>query len=215
MKNLLSLLLFLLVSLIGKAQTFDEWFRQKKTQKEYLLQQIAAFQVYQEYVQKGYGIAKEGLTAISDSKKGDFHLHQDFFGSLKEVNLNIKEYTKVADIVMLQREILKLYNHVSSFVKTKGLFDAKDVDYCLKVLQNILDDASAIVVDVTAVVTPNVMELKDNERLSRIDALYTRMQEAYTFAQHFKSELKLLLLQRMQDAGDVQASRLLLNIKTN
>jgi len=29
-----------------QAQTFAEWFQQKKTQKKYLLQQIAALQVY-------------------------------------------------------------------------------------------------------------------------------------------------------------------------
>ena len=61
-----------------EAQTFSEWFRQKKTQKKYLLQQIAALQVYIGYAQKGYRIAKEGLTTIGGFTKGEFDLHSDF-----------------------------------------------------------------------------------------------------------------------------------------
>lgn len=39
------------------AQTWDEWFNQKSTQKKYLLQQIAAFEAYLSYAKKGYDIA--------------------------------------------------------------------------------------------------------------------------------------------------------------
>ena len=43
------------------AQTLAEWVSQKVTQKKYLLQQIAALQVYSGYLSKGYSIAKDGL----------------------------------------------------------------------------------------------------------------------------------------------------------
>ena len=46
------------------AQTWAEWFRQKATQKKYLLQQIAALHVYSGYLSKGYSIAKDGLNTI-------------------------------------------------------------------------------------------------------------------------------------------------------
>lgn len=59
----------------SKVQTFHEWFRQKKTQKKYLIQQIAALKVYLGYVQKGYSIAQKGLTTVSNIKKGNFDLH--------------------------------------------------------------------------------------------------------------------------------------------
>ena len=52
-------MLFAIISTGTRAQTFAEWFRQSATQKKYLLQQIAALQVYIGYVQKGYSIAKE------------------------------------------------------------------------------------------------------------------------------------------------------------
>src|SRR5260221_4860823 len=103
-------MIFIILSLFvciqaGHAQTYDEWFRQKKTQKKYLLQQIAALQVYIDYAKKGYDIASKGLNTIRDIKNGDFNLHRDFFGSLKQVNPKIKKYAKVADIIAYQVSI--------------------------------------------------------------------------------------------------------------
>src|SRR4051794_17419012 len=91
------------------AQTYDEWFRQKKTQLRYLTQQIAAYQVYEGYLHKGYNIAKHGLNAISNLKNGEFNLHQAFFSSLSKINPSIQHYSRIADIIVLQAEILKQY----------------------------------------------------------------------------------------------------------
>ncbi|MCH5688762.1 conjugal transfer protein TraI [Niabella sp. W65] len=51
-KILLFLLLVVSAGSNLQAQTFAEWFQQKKTQKKYLLQQIAALQVYIGYAKK-------------------------------------------------------------------------------------------------------------------------------------------------------------------
>jgi hypothetical protein len=207
MRNLLFLFFFVLTGRMGQAQTFDEWFRQNETQRKYLIEQIAAFKVYLGYVQKGYAIAQKGLTAISDIKKGDFDLHRDFFGALKEINPKISRYAKVADIVSFQLKILELYRDLSRQIKTMDLLDALEADYILSVFQNLLNDCSAIIIELTVVITPGELEMKDDERLFRIDALYTRMQEAYTFAQGFGTETKLLALQRIRDSNDIQISR--------
>src|SRR3954469_16187075 len=87
----------LLLAFAGQSQgqTFSEWFRQKKTQKKYLIEQIAALQVYTGYLEKGYSIVIEGLSQISNIKHSDFDLHADYFSSLKYINPSIKNY-KVA-----------------------------------------------------------------------------------------------------------------------
>ena len=64
------------------SQTLAEWTQQKKTQIEYLLDQIAANKVLIDYVEKGYEISKIGLTTIQNIKLGDFNLHRDLFRSL-------------------------------------------------------------------------------------------------------------------------------------
>ena len=63
-KMTLLLILFISFGQLLQAQTFAEWFQQKKTQKKYLVKKIAALQVYIEFAEKGYKIAKEGLNTI-------------------------------------------------------------------------------------------------------------------------------------------------------
>ncbi|ULT42931.1 conjugal transfer protein TraI [Niabella defluvii] len=70
-KILLFLLLVVSAGSNLQAQTFAEWFQQKKTQKKYLLQQIAALQVYIGYAKKGYNIAKDGLNTIGGFTRGE------------------------------------------------------------------------------------------------------------------------------------------------
>lgn len=213
MKKVLFVVCFVLAGMFSQGQTLEEWFEQKKTQKKYLLQQIAAFRVYLSYVQKGYAIAKEGLTAISDIKKGDFALHQDYFSTLNAVGPKVGSYAKVAAVMALQQKIVNVYKAISKQVRAKEAFTAKEADYILAVLQNLLDDCNAAVVELTTVITPNELQMKDDERLMRIDEIFRRMQENYTFLRAFASETKLLAAQRKQEEADIHSSRVLNDIK--
>ena len=89
MKKIVAIALLLSFATSGSAQTFAEWFNQKATQRKYLIQQIAALQVYIGYVSKGYSIAKNGLNTIRDIKRGDFNLHNSYLTSLVTVNPKI------------------------------------------------------------------------------------------------------------------------------
>ena len=55
----------------------------KKTQKKYLLQQIAALKVYISYAKKGYNIVSSGINTIRDIKKGELNLHNNFYNRSK------------------------------------------------------------------------------------------------------------------------------------
>ena len=70
MKKCFLCIVLLITTILCNAQGLSEWFNQKATQKKYLLQQIAALQVYIGYLQKGYSIAKTGLTTIGNIKNG-------------------------------------------------------------------------------------------------------------------------------------------------
>ena len=87
------------------AQNWNEWFRQKRTQIRYLVNQLAALQVYIELGQEGYAIYRDGLQLVGDIKNGDFNLHKDYLGSLMLVNPAIKRYKKVAEIIAFQVRI--------------------------------------------------------------------------------------------------------------
>src|SRR5574338_1013975 len=145
MKKML-LFLLILVSMADrlKAQTLAEWFQQKKTQKKYLLQQIAALQIYIGYAQKGYNIAKEGLTTIGGFTRGEFNLHTDYFNSLKSVNPEIKRYAMVADIVALQLKIVQNYNRTYRRLNGSDALSDDELAYVRRVFSRLLDDCDKI-----------------------------------------------------------------------
>jgi hypothetical protein len=90
MRKIAIIILMAVLCASAYSQTLAEWTQQKKTQIEYLLDQIAANKVFIDYAQKGYAIAKLGLNTIEDIKSGDFNLHRDLFHSLEIVNPSIK-----------------------------------------------------------------------------------------------------------------------------
>jgi len=212
-KMLLFLLIF--VSMAGslKAQTLAEWFQQKKTQKKYLLQQIAALQIYIGYVQKGYQIAKEGLTTIGGFTRGEFNLHADYFNSLKVANPEIKHYTKVAEIIGLQVKIVQNYNSTYRKLKSIDVFSNNELNYIRSTFSNLLDDCEKTLDELITVTTDGKLEMKDDERIARIDKLYLDMQDKFTFCNSFSNDAKSLAVSRIKEQTEVKTSRALQGIK--
>ena len=213
MNRLLVSVLFTLLLSDANAQKFSELFRQDETQRKYMLQQIAALQVYIGYVQKGYSIAKHGLNMISDIKHGELNLHKDYFTSLKTVNLKIKHYSKVADIIRLQANITKVYKEAAKHVKLSGSFSGDEISYIMKVFERLISDCTHGIDELITVTTSGQLEMKDDERLKRVDALYDDMQDRYTFIQGFFGETKLLALSRSREYRDIKSTRALNDIK--
>ncbi|MBO9573555.1 MAG: hypothetical protein J7497_15310, partial [Chitinophagaceae bacterium] len=127
MKIIISII-FLFGSFSGSAQTWSEWFKQKKTQIKYLTQQIAALQIYIGYARKGYEIADKGLTAIGDIKNGEFNLYRDFFSSLREVNSNLHAYSRREGIILSQNGLIKLYQRTIAEMISSGQFTNIEID---------------------------------------------------------------------------------------
>lgn len=213
MKQGIVILAVVLTGSVCQAQTFDEWFKQKETQKKYLIQQIAALKVYTGYVQKGYDIAQKGLTTISNVKSGDFNLHKGFLGSLKNINPTVSRSAKAADIISLQVRTLKVYKGAHKRIRGSGAFNSEEVNYIFSVFTSLLADCHTVLAELNEVITSGKLEMRDDERLVRIDNLYTRMQENYVIAQSFSGEAKLLLIQREGKKAEIQKSQLLIVIK--
>lgn len=213
MKKVLLIAFISSLAHIGYAQTWDEWFRQKKTQRKYLIQQIAALKVYLGYVKKGYEIASQGLTTIRNIKNGDFNLHRDFFSSLSRVNPKIKNCAKVADIIALQTRIIKEVNETIKGIKDAGQFTPEEMGLCKRVFENLLAESLKNIDELFLVITSGELEMKDDERLQRIDTIYADMQEKYAFTAGMSEDFALLSVQRMQEQYEVNLSRKLLGVE--
>ncbi|MCC8409330.1 hypothetical protein LJ707_10335 [Mucilaginibacter sp. UR6-1] len=197
---------------VAHGQTWSEWFKQNKTQKKYLTQQIAALKVYIKYAQKGYKIAKEGLTTIGNITNGEFNLHEVFFNSLRMVNPEIKNYVRVADIIALQVKIVKEYNSTYSWLSRSDTFEGSELDYIERSYRRLLENCEALIDELIAVTTDSQLEMKDDERMERINRLYTQMQENWEFCRGFGNESKGLAIARLRDKNDAATGRSLNDI---
>ena len=206
------LILSLVFSILANAQTLAEWTQQKKTQIEYLLDQIAANKVSIDYLEKGYEIARTGLNTIQNIKKGDFNLHRDFFGSLEIVNPKIKTYTRVADIIAYQVRIVKNISTTIKNLKESGQFNTDELDYSKTIFENLLDECLKNVDELYLVITSDELQsdgyrMTDDERIKRIDQLYTDMQDKYSFCQSFSKECSVLAMQRLSEQVEIIMSK--------
>ncbi|MFM9910313.1 MAG: hypothetical protein ACKVOW_13240 [Chitinophagaceae bacterium] len=212
-KNIiLSFVLFVIYNNVY-SQTTEEWTQQKKTQKKYLLQQIAALHTYIGYAKRGYNIASKGINTVSNIKNGDFNLHRDFFGSLKNINPKIKKYARLADLLAYQYRIIKKTKQVITAIQQTSQLNTDEIDYCKKVFDNLLDECVKTISEVITVLTPNEFTMKDDERMKRIDKIYFDMQDKYAFCSSFSDEMGVLVAQRMAEQYEINRSKILNGIK--
>jgi hypothetical protein len=210
MKSMKTVVLWMVLVGAGstcQAQLFDEWFRQKATQKKYLLQQIAGLQIYISFAEKGYQLAQKGLTTISDIKRGHFNLDQDFFKSLALVNPSIKNDPKVKGLMTINRQIQQQYEQTIAWLKQGSHFSQNEMFYVQQVLTAWKDGSIATTNELTDLVTNGKLQLRDDERIKRIDACYKDMQDRFAFGKSFSNELQLLELQREKEQREVDELR--------
>lgn len=201
-KKGLSALIMLMVFLSwsANAQTWSEWFSQKKTQKKYLLEQVAALKIYAGYLKKGYEISRSGISFIKDATKGEFDLHGTFFSSLKAVSPEIRNNAKVAKIIQMQIDVSKVFNVLRS---AKGL-TAQHTAYLDLVRSNLLNECLDDLEALLLIITSGKAELKDDERLLRLDHLHEDMQEKWRFAMSISNAFQQLGDERTKELGTIK-----------
>lgn len=203
MKTTLCLLPFIFLTQLIHAQNWEEWTQQKKTQRKYLVQQIAALQVYIGYAKEGYAIANKGLTTIGKIKKSDFDLHDEFFASLKKVNPAIASSAKVAAIIAKQIQIIKEAKKTNEGVSGSNSFTSEEITHCKNVFETILSSCIEVIDELIALTTSGEYGMKDDERIKRMDALHVAMQNKYAFTVAYSTEMGLLSIQRTSEEVEI------------
>lgn len=193
----------------GQAQTptWNELFKQKKTQKKYLIRQVAALKVYLGYLKKGYNIAQKGLTTIGDIRNGTYGLDKDYFNSLKQVSPAIRNSLKVNDILVYQQLIIEEFRKLYNDCNADENFAPDEQDYIGGVYRNILRECNASIDELTMITTTGEAEMKDDERLSRLDKVHEDMQDKYAFTLDFIAGTRLLSMQRAREKNQIKGSK--------
>jgi len=213
MKKLLIISIVILCAENLSAQTSSEWFRQKATQKKYLLQQIAALQVYSGYLSRGYSIAKNGLNTIKSIKNGDLLQHSNYFTSLVTVNPQIKRYKKVAGIIAMQISIARQSGNAIKSFRSNHHFTTSEINYLRDVFNTLLSDCAQNLDELLNLVANGNLQMKDDERMKAIDRIYIDMQDKQQFARAFTNNAAGLSIQRSNEENDIIISKKLNGLK--
>ncbi|WPV02150.1 hypothetical protein SNE26_10220 [Mucilaginibacter sp. cycad4] len=187
----------------GFAQTFAEWFSQKKTQIKYLNEQITALLQYGSYVRQGYQISQNGLGSIGGWVKGEFDLHSAYYTSLKKVNPQFKGSAKADSIISYAGKIPLRFDHLNGLSN----LDADSRAYVGQVKAAVLDGCNKDISELQTVINDGQAQMTDDERIKRLDGIYSRMKDKYAFTIYFCSQVRLLLLQRDQELKDINTLR--------
>jgi hypothetical protein len=192
-------LLLLLFATGAIAQTTAEWFDQKNTQKKYLLQQIAALQVYDNYLHKGYSIAKGGLGSIGNSVKSEYSLHTDYYDRLNKANPLVKNNPQVAEILRWQKDILAQTGEIK-----KTPLSPSENQYVARVCDALLKDCDAQLNDLQTVLSDDKVKMDDEARLRQMGCIHTQMQNNYRFVAGFRSQVAIYARSRQQQQTDLK-----------
>ncbi len=212
-----TVILILLISSIypsfSQVPNAKEWTRQKKTARKYMLNQISALKVYAEYLQTGYKIVDKGLTLIGDIQQGTLNLDKDYFNSLKQVNPLIRKSPKVNQILVNQKMIINEFKNLLEYSKKEPYLSSGDKDHINAVYKGMIKQGESAINELTIITTAGETEMKDDERLARLDKVHEALQDQYAFAKDFSDRTKLLAMQRKKEAHEVQSLRKLYKIQ--
>lgn len=200
----LLLLLCMASSCTLQAQTWSEFFKQKKTQIKYLTQQIAALQVYIGYVEKGYDITRDGLDFIGDLKDGEFSLHKDYFSSLDQISGAVRKDTKITTIEDMERSIFEMNDKALKMVDTSSQLSPDEKGYVRKVWSGLLSDSQDKLNELALLTTSGNYQLTDAERLERIAGIHQDMQSTYSFACSFYNKMTVYAAEKKKETGELQ-----------
>lgn len=204
-------LIIVLVSLMlsTRAQSI---FRQNATQRKYSLQQIISLQAHILQLKKGYDIAKKGYNTIQSVKNGEFSLHNVFISDLKIVNPKIKRYARVADIVSNQVSILKVCNHNIKRARSSHRFRPSEIAAITEISTTLLNEVAKTIDQLAAIVLNGKYEMTDDERIIRIDRLYTLSTQQRDASLKISQQLNFIDRNRLQQFSESDAMRKLYDI---
>ena len=187
-------------SLTGNAQGLGNIFNQKAADLKSMGKQIALLQLYIGWIEKGYSIARSGLTTIGEIKKGDFNLNNVFLSSLSTVNPAIRKCSKVAAILELAQSIKKQFDGIQAIEH----LSVGEYEYLAKVKAGMLGECAQSLEVLADLMTAKTYQMGDDERMKKIDEIYYSTLNTSLLATEFNREARMVSQQRVWDNLNIQ-----------
>lgn len=150
-----------------KAQTWDEFFRQKETQREYLILQIGALEIQSNLLAESASIFRFGLDAIGNWKDLEKEIHTVFFDSFKRLGpISRTEYDRTIGAEISPEVLLARIESSNRYWQGKALdpdFQSMNNAIHEGLRKRCLDTMAEL-----KLILGNELELSDGDRAKRI-----------------------------------------------
>lgn len=161
---------------------------------------------------KGYEIVSKGYTAVKDISEGNFNLHEAFLDKLLQVSPVVKQYKRVADIIVCQQKILDGYASAFNNFKSSGNFTIEEINYLSGVYGNLFNKSLENLNELLMLITGGSLRMTDDERIAAIDRIYLDINDKLTFLNVFNNNTGLLSIQRQKEKNELSVSKKLYSI---
>lgn len=209
MKRLILIFYLASISLPSHAQTWNEWWKQKDTQKKYLAEQIVALKAYGAVLKEGYEVASKGLGLVHTIQNGDYAQHETYFNSFSAVNTQLKKHPDAEKTITLYSKTRQLTLQIPSRLFLKNQFKASEENIIRHVLQSIAKDCDQLLLELQTLLEKDQLNLSDSERMVQLNEIHEQMQEAYGYTIRFYQSCQNLSLSRENESRAIEKRKLL------
>lgn len=186
---------------------WNEWFRQKQTEQQYLLGNIVELQVYLGLLKNGYRLTKNGLRVIDEAKQGEFRLHELFYRSLKTVNPLVLKDSSITECLDHHAFITRACRELQRRTDTSEVLRPGERALAAQVISRLKTDMAAGLDELYAVLRDDHLQLTDDERLKHLHALEQDAGKRAVFIAGFSAQMIALIDQRTAEAAEIRAMR--------
>ena len=201
MKRLILIFYLANFTLTGNAQTFEEWWKQKDTQKKYLAEQIVALKAYGAVLKEGYEVASKGLGLVHTIQNGDYIQHETYFSSFSTVNPLLKKHPQAESTIALYSKTRQLTLQIPIKLFAENRFTASEEKVIGHVLQSISKHCDQMLLDLQTLLEKDQLNLSDSDQLSQI---HDQMLEAYGYTILFYQNCQNLSLSRQNETQAIE-----------
>ena len=204
MKRLILIFYLVSTSLPSHAQTWNEWWKQKDTQKKYLAEQIVALKAYGAVLKVGYEIASKGLGLVHTIQNGDYAQHETYFNSFSAVNPLLKKHPQAESIIALYSKTRQLTLQIPTKLFAENSFTASEEKIIRHVLQSIAKDCDDMLAKLQILLEKDQLNLSDSERMVQLNQIHEQMQEFYGYTLRFYQNCQNLSLSRQHESLEIE-----------
>jgi hypothetical protein len=155
-------------------------------------------------MKKGYEIITKGYNTVKSLSEGNFNIHQTFLDGLMAVNPGVKKYKRVADIILMQQQLIRDYKAALSSFRNLDVFNSTEIEAMEKVYANLFDRSAKNLEELLLVITANKLRMDDAGRIAVIDRIYSDMKDKLDFLHYYNNSNAMLSMQRQQERSSIR-----------